>query len=98
MKAPERIQRLCLAYRALFRSDAEMAKALGVGLARGCAIVNGDAYPSLEVMIVIQAALRKAAADEEKGPRAPVEVGVAVLLQTNSSLAPFYFFGASIAF
>src|SRR5436190_24328105 len=60
MKAPDRIQRVCRDYRKLFASDEAMAAALGIELRVARDMLMGNEYPSLEVMILVQDALRKA--------------------------------------
>jgi hypothetical protein len=58
MGTPDRIRALCQDFRALFSSDADMALALRVDLKHAQGMVEGKVYPSLDVMIGIQAALR----------------------------------------
>lgn len=62
MKAPDRIQCVCRDYRKLFASDEAMAEALCIDVRTAQDLLTGNAYPALEVMIEVQAALRKASA------------------------------------
>jgi hypothetical protein len=59
MKSPNCIQSICRDYRRLFASDQAMAGALGVDVRIVRDLLAGTAYPNLEIMVEIQAALRK---------------------------------------
>jgi hypothetical protein len=63
----ESIRRLCVAYRQLFSSDEEMAAALNIGVREAQAMINGQSFPTLAVMIDIQATLRKSTLAAERG-------------------------------
>lgn len=61
MNPPDCIRCICAEYRDLLRSYAAMARALEIEEEIARAMVEGRLYPALEVMIRIQAGLRKAA-------------------------------------
>lgn len=59
-KAPDCIQCVCRDYRKLFVSDEAMAAALKIELRIAQQMLVGNIYPNLDVMILVQDALRKA--------------------------------------
>lgn len=61
VKTLDCIQGLCKEFRELFSSDADMARELRLDLNHVQGLLNGDLFPTLPVMIEIQAALRKVA-------------------------------------
>jgi hypothetical protein len=60
MKVPDCIQCVCRDYRKLFATDESMAEALGLELSVAQGMLAGNVYPNLEVMVLVQDALRKA--------------------------------------
>lgn len=66
MKTPDCIQRICLEFRKLFSSDEGMAHALRVEIGLVQQMMKGEAYPALDVMVEIQAALRQMALFKEQ--------------------------------
>src|SRR4051812_45094850 len=66
MGAPENVRDLCRQYRDLFGSNQAMADALQVEEEIVRAMTEGRIYPALEVMVAIQAGLRKAALLKER--------------------------------
>ena len=69
VKTPDCIQGLCKEFRELFSSDADMARELRLDLKHAQGLVNGDLFPTLPVMIEIQAALRKVALFKDRAHR-----------------------------
>ena len=59
-EAPDRVKRLCGDYRGMFTSDAAMAQALCITPAEARVLVSGWRYPTIDEMVEIQSALRKA--------------------------------------
>ena len=66
VKTHDGIQGLCKEFRELFSSDADMARELRLDLMHVQGLLNGDLFPSLPVMIEIQAALRKVALSKDR--------------------------------
>jgi hypothetical protein len=69
MNTPDCIQCICLEFRKLFSSDEDMARALRVDVLLARAMVKGEAYPPLDAMVEMQAALRHLALSKEKAAR-----------------------------
>ena len=66
MKAPDCIQCVCKNYRDLFDSDEAMAESLRMAPKDAVDLTQGAGYPTLDAMIEIQSALRKAALEAER--------------------------------